>query len=108
MPVVHNCGGGCSCSNCGGCIRSGTTCHIFSTAVAERVEPGARLKMDDTVTISVSELSLAEVGAFVGSVVSEPLAIPADARALAPTTLRLADVTLSTVIEQLGLVRLGG
>jgi hypothetical protein len=76
--------------------------------VAERVEPGARLKMDDTVTISVSELSLAEVGAFVGSVVSEPLAIPADARALAPTTLRLADVTLSTVIEQLGLVRLGG
>ncbi len=67
--------------------------------MAERFGP------DELVTINVTDLALAEVAALVSTVLRDPMAIPAE-KALQPITLNLKDVPLTTVVEQLGLMRL--
>jgi hypothetical protein len=112
--AAHDCGGGCACDNCGGCIRyGGNRCKIFprpagASLAPEELEPLAtKLAMDDQVTISVTDMTLAEVGLFVSSVLGDPVAVPAG-DALRRTSIKLEDVPLSTVVERVGLVRMPG
>ena len=105
----HNCGRGCSCLKCAGCIRAGSRCKIFPARpslaeLAEVVEPVEDpLGPEELVTINVSDLTLAEVAALISSVLRDPLAIPAE-MALEPISMRMEDAPLSEVVEALGLL----
>lgn len=110
----HDCGSGCACNNCGGCIRAGTRCKIFpkpragfegdQAGVAKALRPlTRRLGMDELVTINVTALTLAEAGLLVSTMLSDPIAVPAD-KALKPVRIRMRDVPLSQVVDKLGLI----
>lgn len=111
MPEFeHDCGRGCACNNCGGCIRAGSRCKIFplqslsAAEITEALKPSEeRVGADEIVTINVSDLNLAQVGALVSSLLRDPIAIPAE-RALEPVSIRLKDASLARVVEELGLL----
>ena len=59
----HNCGRGCACNKCSGCIRAGNRCKIFPAQpslaeLAEVAEPvDDPLGPEELVTINVSDLT---------------------------------------------------
>ena len=105
----HDCGGGCACIKCAGCIRAGGRCKIFPIRgtlqqVAEEMEPlEERFGPEELVTINVSDLTLAEVAAMLSGMLRDPLAIPAE-MALEPVSMRMEEAPLSEVLEALGLL----
>jgi len=109
MPIRFNCGRGCSCTGCGGCIRSGNTCHIFPAtsspeALAEVRPIDNKYGLDQVVTAHLDEMSLADAAYFLSTLVDEDLAVPAHLTHQ-PVTLEAEDVTLATLVENLGLLR---
>ncbi len=113
MPEFQpDCGRGCACNNSGGCIRAGGRCKIyplprlFGPALVDALAPlDDKVGVDETVTVNISDLTLAEAGALVSAVLSDPIAIPAD-RAMQPVSLKMEGQPLSTVVQRLGLLTL--
>ena len=104
----HDCGGGCACIKCRGCIRAGERCKIFpirgTLELAETMEPlEERFGPEELVTINVSDLTLAEVAAMLSGMLRDPVAIPAE-MALEPVSMHMEDARLSEVVEALGLL----
>jgi hypothetical protein len=110
-----NCGGGCSCENCGGCVRGKFGCIIFPSPskgpggapnlLAALNPPEKKLALSEVVTLSVSDLTLVDVALFMGSILRDPIAIPAD-KAYTKVKLKATNKSLLEIVEKLGLLRM--
>lgn len=113
MPRTFNCGRGCTCTGCGGCIRSGSTCHIFPATngganlvdVRAQVRPiDEKYDLEQVVTAHLGDLTLADAAYFLSTLVDQDLAVPADL-AYDQVTLEAEDVSLGSLVDDLGLLR---
>lgn len=111
MPIEHDCGPRCQCDNCSGCIRWGSKCVIILSPAPggnpqEAIEiPGEKLSLQEKVTISVSNISLADVAVYLGNLSRDPIGIPAE-RARDQVKLKAKNKPLLEIVEKLGLVKL--
>ena len=112
MPRFFNCGQGCICTSdtCRGCARTAKVCYFFplksptqTSSMLEPVPIVERLESTETATLDVEEVSLVEIGWVLGSIMQDPIAVPAD-RAFSPMTITLIDTPLSDIVEKLGLI----
>jgi len=112
MAETHDCGGGCSCSDCSGCIRWGTRCIIFqkrqtSTTFAQvaKEKLGQTLGLDEAVTINLKKMRLVDVGARLSGILGEPIAVPVH-KALTQVTCRFENKPLSEIVTELGFLKI--
>lgn len=108
MPE-RDCGAGCGCDGCAGCIRWGSRCIIIKRArvagFAAQFEAikGRKLRATEVVTVNLTDMTLVDAAHLISKVVSDPIAVPVD-KLHKTVKLKLKDKPLSQVIEKLGLV----
>lgn len=112
MPETFDCGGGCGCVDCTGCVRFGKRCIIVdrrqtsaSFAKMAREKLGEKLGLHEVVTINLKKMRLVDVGVRLSEILGEPIAVPAH-KALAQVNCRFENKPLAEIVEALGFVKI--
>ena len=108
MPE-RDCGAGCGCDGCSGCIRWGSRCIIIKRAAVAGLTAqfdaikGKKLRASEQVTINLTDMELVDAAHLISRILSDPIAVPVD-KLHKTVKLKVKDKPLSQVVEKLGLV----